>query len=147
MGRPRDKDEYRKELADAFIHVLEEKGLEWKKEWHGPGIRMPINAVTESRYNGINRLWLGICAMENGYEDPRWATFNQIADMDGKYTLSVPVGATLSVSFIGYSTQTITVGSESVYNVVLKEDTEFLEETVVIGYGVQRKSDAFAGGV
>ena len=85
MGRPRDKDEYRKELADAFIHVLEEKGLEWKKEWHGPGIRMPINAVTESRYNGINRLWLGICAMKNGYEDPRWATFNQIADMDGKY--------------------------------------------------------------
>ena len=64
-----------------------------------------------------------------------------ITDMDGKYTLSVPVGATLSVSFIGYSTQTITVGSESVYNVVLKEDTEFLEETVVIGYGVQRKSD------
>ena len=64
-----------------------------------------------------------------------------ITDLDGNYSLSVPTGSTLNVSFIGYSTQTITVGSGNVYNVVLQEDTEFLEETVVIGYGVQRKSD------
>jgi len=68
-------------------------------------------------------------------------TTGTITDIDGAYSLSVPSGATLVVSCIGYSTQNITVGSENVYNVVLQEDTEFLEETVVIGYGVQKKSD------
>ena len=37
MSRPMNKEEYRAELADAFAHVLEEKGLEWKKEWRGQG--------------------------------------------------------------------------------------------------------------
>ena len=68
-------------------------------------------------------------------------TVGTITNIDGKFALSVPSGATLSVSCIGYSTQTIPVGTQSVINVVLQEDTEFLEETVVIGYGVQRKSD------
>ena len=64
-----------------------------------------------------------------------------ITDLDGSFSISVPAGSTMSVSFIGYQTQTFTVGSGNVYNIVLQEDTEFLEETVVIGYGVQRKSD------
>ena len=62
-------------------------------------------------------------------------------DVDGKFTLNVPAGANISVSCIGYSTQTVAVGTQSVFNFVLQEDTEFLDETVVIGYGVQRKSD------
>ena len=64
-----------------------------------------------------------------------------ITDIDGKFTLSVPAGSSISVSFIGYETQVIAVGNQSVFNVVLAEDSEFLEETVVVGYGVQRKSD------
>ena len=63
-----------------------------------------------------------------------------MTDVDGNYTLTVPSNSSIAVSCIGYSTQTITVGSESVYNVVLQEDTQLLEETVVIGYGVQKKS-------
>ena len=64
-----------------------------------------------------------------------------MTDMDGKYALSVPQNSSSAVSCIGYATQTITVGSESVYNVMLQEDSQLLEETVVIGYGVQKKSD------
>ena len=64
-----------------------------------------------------------------------------MTDVDGKYTLSVPSNSSIAVSCIGYATQTIQVGSAAVYNVVLQEDTELLEETVVVGYGVQRKSD------
>lgn len=64
-----------------------------------------------------------------------------MTDEDGRYNLSVPVNSTIAVSCIGYTTQTITIGSEAVYNVMLVEDTEMIEETVVIGYGVQRKSD------
>ena len=62
-------------------------------------------------------------------------------DMDGAFTLNVPAGATLSVESIGYKTQTFAVGNQSTFNIVLEEDAEMLEETVVIGYGVQRKSD------
>jgi len=68
-------------------------------------------------------------------------TIGTVTDLDGRYSLSVPAGASLSYSFIGYTTETVAVGNQSVINVTLQEDTEFLEETVVIGYGVQRKSD------
>ena len=62
-------------------------------------------------------------------------------DMDGNFTLSVPAGSSISVESIGYKGQTFVVGNQSVFNVTLEDDTEMLEETVVIGYGVQRKSD------
>ena len=64
-----------------------------------------------------------------------------MTDIDGKFALNVPANANLSVSCIGYATQVIAVGNQTTINVVLLEDTEFLEETVVIGYGVQKKSD------
>lgn len=64
-----------------------------------------------------------------------------VTDIDGKFTLSVPAGTRMSVSFIGYSTEEFIVGDRNTYDIVLQEDSEFLEETVVIGYGVQRKSD------
>ena len=64
-----------------------------------------------------------------------------MTDDEGKYSFSVPANSTIAVSCIGYSTQTITIGAEAVYNVMLQEDTQLLEETVVIGYGVQNKSD------
>ena len=69
------------------------------------------------------------------------STIGTVTDLDGNYSLNVPAGATLSVSFIGYTTETVAVGNQSVINVTLQEDNEFLEETVVIGYGVQKKSD------
>ena len=62
-------------------------------------------------------------------------------DMDGAFSLSVPAGSTISVESIGYKAQTFAVGNQTTFDIVLQEDTEMLEETVVIGYGVQRKSD------
>ena len=69
------------------------------------------------------------------------SSLGTVTNADGRFTLSVPAGASISVSCIGYSTQTVPVGQQSVFNFILQEDNEFLEETVVIGYGVQRKSD------
>ncbi|MCR5351911.1 MAG: TonB-dependent receptor [Bacteroidales bacterium] len=62
-------------------------------------------------------------------------------DLDGTFTLAVPAGASISVESIGYKGQTFVVGDQTTFNVILEDDTEMLEETVVIGYGVQRKSD------
>ena len=62
-------------------------------------------------------------------------------DMNGAFTLNVPVGATLIVESIGYKSETFAVGNQNNFNIVLEEDAELLDETVVIGYGVQKKSD------
>ena len=62
-------------------------------------------------------------------------------ELDGTFRLSVPAGANINFSCIGYADQTLPVGNQTVFNIVMQEDAEFLEETVVIGYGVQRKSD------
>ncbi len=64
-----------------------------------------------------------------------------VTDVDGTFSIDVPGNATLEVSCVGFATQDIPVGSRAVLNIVLQEDTQFLEETVVIGYGVQKKSD------
>ena len=64
-----------------------------------------------------------------------------VTDFDGNFKLSnVQRGATLEISYIGYVTQRVKVAGPSV-KVVLLEDTKALEEVVVVGYGVQRKSD------
>lgn len=59
--------------------------------------------------------------------------------MDGKYSIEVPANAILQVSFIGYIQQDIAVKNQSVVNVQLKEDTQALEEVVVVGYGTMKK--------
>lgn len=60
-----------------------------------------------------------------------------VTDLDGKFTLNVKPGATLKVSFVGYQPQE--VKATSTMKIVLKEDTELLDEVVVVGYGTQKK--------
>ena len=61
-------------------------------------------------------------------------------DVDGRFTLSVPENTlSLEVSAIGYASSTVTLGTASDYSIVLREDTTFLDEVVVVGYGVQKK--------
>ncbi|WP_435371609.1 SusC/RagA family TonB-linked outer membrane protein, partial [Parabacteroides goldsteinii] len=62
-----------------------------------------------------------------------------ITDVDGNFSLAVPSDAVLSVSYIGYKPQDIVVNGKTTFNVVLEDDSEKLEEVVVVGYGVQRK--------
>lgn len=68
-------------------------------------------------------------------------TIGTATDLDGRYTLEVPEGSTLTFSFIGYVTQDIPVAQQSTINVTLIEDTASLDEVVVIGYGTAKKSD------
>ena len=62
-----------------------------------------------------------------------------ITDIDGNFKLNVVSGQTLVFSYIGYVTQEIVVTGQKSLNVILKEDTEILDEVVVVGYGVQKK--------
>lgn len=68
-------------------------------------------------------------------------TVGTITDFDGNYSLEVPENAVLQISYIGYLTEEVTVGNKSSINVTLKEDSQALDELVVVGYGTMRKSD------
>jgi TonB-linked SusC/RagA family outer membrane protein len=62
-------------------------------------------------------------------------------DFDGNFTLNVRQGQTLVISYIGYLTKEIKVGSQSHYDITLEEDKQMLDEVVVVGYGTMKKSD------
>lgn len=65
-----------------------------------------------------------------------------ITDIDGNYKIDVPNSKSVLVfSFIGYETQEIAVGNKTVINVTMKDDTQLLDEVVVVGYGSARKGD------
>lgn len=84
-----------------------------------------IDATTGEPVIGVNVLVKG-------------TTNGTITDIDGKYELNAPAGAILQISFIGYKTVEITA-TASEQTIKLQEDTETLEEVVVVGYGVQKK--------
>lgn len=66
-------------------------------------------------------------------------TNGTMTDLDGAFSLNVPNNATLVISFIGYNSIEVNVAGKSKITVTLKEDTQKLEEVVVVGYGTQKK--------
>ena len=76
---------------------------------------------------------IGASVLEKG------TTNGTITDFDGNFALQVAEGAMLEISYVGYASQTLPAAANM--NIVLKEDAEVLEEVVVVGYGVQKKSD------
>ena len=86
--------------------------------------------VTDSRGEPV----LGATVMLDGNQ-----TVGALTDVDGTYTITVPSKSSLIFSCVGYATQTVAVDGRTSINVVFEEDTEFLEETVVVGYGTQKK--------
>ena len=77
---------------------------------------------------------VGATVMEKGTSN------GAVTDIDGNFSLDVRPGATLVISYIGYETQEIVVGSQSSFNITLQTGAASdLEEVVVVGYGVQKK--------
>ena len=69
-------------------------------------------------------------------------TNGTITDFDGKFVIQdVKDSDVLTVTYVGYVSQSIAVGNKSSFNIILKEDTEALDEVVVIGYGTVKKRD------
>lgn len=64
-----------------------------------------------------------------------------ITDIDGNFAINVPSNAKLEFSFIGYVKQVVAVNGQRTLSVTLKEDSQALDEVVVVGYGAIRKSD------
>ncbi|AKP52683.1 SusC/RagA family TonB-linked outer membrane protein [Cyclobacterium amurskyense] len=87
----------------------------------------------------------GVVTDENGMPIPGvtvsvpGTSIGTATDLDGKYTLTVAENASVIFSFIGFESQTVNVANRSTINITLKEDTQSLDEVVVVGYGTQEK--------
>lgn len=78
-GKTKDFSKARQELLDKVMTLFNGKTLNWTKGWSQDGVpQAPVSAITGSRYRGVNNLVLWLTAMERGYKDNRWLTFNQI---------------------------------------------------------------------
>ncbi|MBQ7414697.1 MAG: TonB-dependent receptor [Prevotella sp.] len=77
---------------------------------------------------------IGVTVMVDGQ-----TTGGAVTDFDGNYSIKTASTATLKFSYIGYQDQKVAVGGKSAINVVMKEDSELLEEVVVVGFGTQKK--------
>ncbi|MBQ4028982.1 MAG: carboxypeptidase-like regulatory domain-containing protein, partial [Prevotella sp.] len=69
-------------------------------------------------------------------------TTGAVTDIDGNFSIpNVPRNANLEISYIGFKTQSVSVSGKNAINVTLQEDRQMLDDVVVVGYGVQKKSD------
>lgn len=84
------------QLAEQFLHILEEEKLDWKKEWSGLSGR-PYNPVSKTVYHGSNYFSLLLTSMAKGYQDPRWCTFAQIKEQG--WTLKAGKGQSAKIEF------------------------------------------------
>ncbi len=138
-------------LSNILYDIAEQSGLSFKQvnENIAVQVRDPERFSSSSAQNisTENIKVQGIVKDEKGNSIPgatilvKGTTIGTATDIDGKFTLDVPEGATLVVSFVGYTTAEYKVGNQQVLQIVLKEDAAQLDEVVVVGYGSQKKSD------
>ena len=112
-------------------------------EQTGTGLSSPINQevlqnivkITGQVIDLQGEPIIGATVMEKG-------TANGIVtDLDGNFNLNVSPSNKLQISYVGFQTQELSIGSNRSFKIVLKEDTELLDEVVVVGYGSVKKSD------
>ncbi|MCE2616168.1 carboxypeptidase-like regulatory domain-containing protein [Phocaeicola oris] len=99
------------------------------------GIQQDKRAVSGKVLDGRGDPVIGANVVEKG------TTNGAITDLDGNFSLSVAPNAVLEVSYIGYKSQSVSVAGKSTVNITLEEDTEALQEVVVVGYGTSVKKD------
>ena len=109
---------------------------------------LSVPAFTQDRGQGSGKMTVsGRVLDEQGFPVigagviVKGSTLGTATDIEGRYTLSVPSNATLLVQSIGYRTAEIPVGGRSRIDVTLSSDSTLLEETVVVGYGTQKKAN------
>lgn len=83
--------------------------------------------------DGTGETVIGASVLEKG------TTNGTITDLDGRFILTVSENAVLQISYVGYTTQEVPVQGKTTFSITLKEDSEMLEEVVVVGYGAQKK--------
>ena len=126
-------------LAAALLSAHPLAGTSTARENFKPGFELPYyqqvaNITVSGRVEDINGEPLpGVTVSVRG------SSTGTATGVDGGYQLTVPEGAVLVFSFIGFETLEVPVGTDRVIDIVLREDMASLDEVVVVGYGTQKK--------
>lgn len=130
-------------VADVLNQVFNGTNTTYALE--GKNIRLmesakPDNVVQNNRIEGVVRDADGMPVIGANVLIKGTST-GTITDTEGKFTLDVPANSVIVVSYIGFIDTEINVGTKKIFSIVLKEDSETLDEVVVVGYGTMKKKD------
>lgn len=135
-------------VAEVLLEVAEKKKLHFKQINNIISVKsLPINSNEEDLKIMVNVADIkvtGTITSESGETLPGVAVFVEgttsgtISDIDGKYSIVIPEGSTLVFSYIGFSTQKILVGNQSVIDVTMVQEARALEEVVIAALGLQK---------
>ena len=78
-GEVPTKRDFRKEVTDQIVEMLEKGTAPWQKPWEPGSLQLPFNPTTEKNYRGGNALHLMAVGTRKGFDDPRWLTYKQAA--------------------------------------------------------------------
>ena len=138
-----------KPTAEVLDHVLKNTNISYSME--GAHIILSANANTkETGATQQDRLVTGTIKDKNG--EPligvsvaiKGTSTGTMTDIDGNFSIKVPAGKTLEVTYIGYVSQTLNVGNQTSFDVVLKESDVNLDEVVVTALGIKRAQKALS---
>lgn len=137
------------DLADVLEKLLKPHGLSY--EMTDNKIYILHKPVEERMSSGTNQSQQKILRLSGTVTDETGepiiganivivgTTTGTTTDVDGKYSLSIPQGSLLRFSYIGFLNQEFTITNQEILDVRMREDSEMLEEVVVVGYGTQKK--------
>lgn len=131
-------------VKDAAVEVilnkvLLPKGLEFSKAGNTIAIKKTIaqagkkKNITGVIIDELGEPVIGANVIEKG------TTNGTVTDIDGKFSLEVDPKSSVQITYIGYNPQEVAVSGKSSFNIRLKEDSEALEEVIVVGYSTQKK--------
>ena len=132
-----------KELKDLLTQELAQRNLTYKMSGNVimilPAQQAGSSVSSDKKITGVVKDAHGEPVIGANVTVKGQSSIGTITDIDGRFTLDVPADAVLQISYIGFASQDIDVGNQRELVIALKEDTEMLDEVVVVGYGVQKK--------
>lgn len=136
-------------VADVLLEVANKKHLHFKQINNVISVKSLAPTISTKKIDIVVDEFVeitGTVTTESGETLPGVAisiegtTQGTVSDIDGKYRISAPEGATLVFSYIGFTTQRIQIGNQSVINVVMAQEARALEEVVIAALGIQKTS-------
>lgn len=129
-------------VKNLLTDILYKRNLEYQVT--GNKILITVSSKQSKRSN-VKRKIIGVVVDEKGEPiiganvSEKGTTNGTITDMDGQFSLEVADNSNLLISYIGYDSQDLSTKGRGNFNITLKEDSQALDEVVVVGYGTQKK--------
>ncbi len=148
LGRKVNVDAENRPVSEVLDEVFEGTGITYAME--GKNIMLMKESEKESSQQQDNNYKRVRGIVIDANNEPiiganvtvkEKSSIGTITDMDGRFVLDIPTDAVLQISFIGFASQNVRVGDREELTITLAEDSEMLDEVVVVGYGTQRKVD------